>query len=458
MNTVAIYSRISDARDGDTAGVDRQQRLARELIEARGLAGTVVAYTDSNRSAMTGPRPAYRRLLADLRAGRISAVVVYSPDRLYRRLSSLEELLTALGDVPVFAVQSSDLRLDTADGRMIARILGAAAQREAEKLGERVSARAAERAAEGGWNGGVRRLGYNSDATALIDSEAEHIRAGYEFIAAGGSLNGLVKRWHAAGLRGPLGGRLEVMQVKDCLLRPMNAGLSSYKGQILAAPSLAPAIVEPALWWKVHGILTDPARAPRRGPQVNTLLSGIAVCGPCGEPLRGYVRNTRGVRTPAYRCKANMCVSRQRAGLDELVSTLAVTFLSEHADELRAHWAARGAAPDPVTGERERIARDLATLADLLGSGAMDATAYGAATTALSKRLQGLPDPPIPSGPGTATLALLGTPGDVGEAWAAATVDARRAVLRELMVVVVDRAPGRSKEFTSEGIAVRWLV
>ncbi|HEX8132065.1 MAG TPA: recombinase family protein, partial [Actinomycetes bacterium] len=79
-----IYTRIS-SDDGTSLGVRRQEEDCRELALRRGWTVTAV-YTDNDISASNGkPRPAYRRMLGDLREGLAGAVIVWDLDRLHRR-------------------------------------------------------------------------------------------------------------------------------------------------------------------------------------------------------------------------------------------------------------------------------------------------------------------------------------------------------------------------------------
>src|SRR5205807_4449593 len=91
MTSAAVYARISSDRDGTQLGITRQLGDCRTLAERRGWA-VAAEYVDDEVSAYNGkPRPAYRRLLADLRDGLVDAVVVWHLDRLHRQPKELEE-------------------------------------------------------------------------------------------------------------------------------------------------------------------------------------------------------------------------------------------------------------------------------------------------------------------------------------------------------------------------------
>jgi site-specific DNA recombinase len=75
----AIYARISSDRDGDQLGVRRQLADCEALAARRGWE-IAERYVDDDVSAYSGRvRPEYRRMLEDLTAGIVDAVVVLGP-------------------------------------------------------------------------------------------------------------------------------------------------------------------------------------------------------------------------------------------------------------------------------------------------------------------------------------------------------------------------------------------
>src|SRR3990170_3046146 len=91
MVRAAIYARISSDRDGNQLGVRRQVEDCERLAARQGWE-VAERYVDDDVSAYNGRvRPAYRRLLDDLRGGFLDAVVVWHVDRLHRKPKELEE-------------------------------------------------------------------------------------------------------------------------------------------------------------------------------------------------------------------------------------------------------------------------------------------------------------------------------------------------------------------------------
>ena len=82
MNTV-IYARYSAGPRQTDQSIDGQLRVCTEFCKQRGL--TVVdTYCDRHISGRTDERPEFQRLIADAKAHKFEAVVVYKTDRFAR--------------------------------------------------------------------------------------------------------------------------------------------------------------------------------------------------------------------------------------------------------------------------------------------------------------------------------------------------------------------------------------
>lgn len=454
----AIYARISDARDDNTAGVRRQEQDCRALALERGWE-VVDVYVDNNRSATSGTRPEYRRLLDDVRSGEIDCVIVWATDRLYRRLTDLEELVTVLGATPVATVKSGDVDLSTADGKTIARILGSVAQGEVEKRGERVARAARQRAEAGRFGGGTRRFGYTADMKALVPEEADAIARAYEQVLAGHSLRSIAREWAERGLRGPTGASIAPHSVRFVLLRPVNAGLSVYRGEVVGK-SVAPTIIDEKTFRRTVALLTDPKRRETPGDGRRTLLAGVLVCGVCGGPMMAHNRSWRDgrhvTRRLGYGCNRSRCVTRSRQRMDEAVSRLVIDFLVLHRDTYRRAPATASAAAHRSAQEAESIRHDLKELADLMASRQLSPADYAAAAGGLRERLAAA-EARVARQAGFPTTARLLQSKDVGAAWQAAADATKRAVLREVVesITVPVGTPGK---FSMKGVKVTWRV
>jgi DNA invertase Pin-like site-specific DNA recombinase len=102
----AVYART--AADDDTGTACRGQvREALCLVED---AGKAAVYADARGSGLDADRPALRRLLADVRRGRIRRVVVRDLARLARSATVLETILRELraADVELLTVEGAE--------------------------------------------------------------------------------------------------------------------------------------------------------------------------------------------------------------------------------------------------------------------------------------------------------------------------------------------------------------
>src|ERR1700731_3536251 len=118
----AVYLRQSKNKTGEELAADRHREHCLEVCQDRGW--TPVEYKDDDTSASkgTGIRKNYRRMLDDIQAGKIQAVVVGHDDRLHRNVTEQQQfaaILVAYG--AKFAVPGKGLiDLSSDDGEFMA--------------------------------------------------------------------------------------------------------------------------------------------------------------------------------------------------------------------------------------------------------------------------------------------------------------------------------------------------
>jgi DNA invertase Pin-like site-specific DNA recombinase len=165
--TTAIYVRVSSKRQ-DTAS---QEPDLKRWVDAYAGEGDVRWFRDKA-TGKTMDRPAWRKLEAEVVAGKVSRVLVWRLDRLGRTASGLTKLFDDLRSRKVNLVSLKDgLDLDTPAGRLMANVLASVAQYETEVRAERVLAGQAVARANGKtWGGGVkgRRIKVTDEQTQVI--------------------------------------------------------------------------------------------------------------------------------------------------------------------------------------------------------------------------------------------------------------------------------------------------
>src|SRR6266542_2810991 len=202
MLRAGIYARISSDREGDNLAISRQLTDSQKLAAERGWE-VVERYVDADISAYSGTRrPEHLRMLDEIAAGLIAAVVVYHADRLQRHPRELEDFLDLCQRMGTKrATVSGDLDLSTHEGQLMARITGAVARKESDDKSRRIRRKHEELAAAGRVSGGgTRPYGYESDKRTIRPDEAEVIRECAARVLAGDSLRGICTDLNRAGV------------------------------------------------------------------------------------------------------------------------------------------------------------------------------------------------------------------------------------------------------------------
>jgi site-specific DNA recombinase len=297
--TAAAYVRISDDKLGDAAGVARQTADCQALAERLGWTITDV-YCENDRSAfkrrkirvlgeddpvMRVYRPEFRRMLGDLRAGTVNALVAYDLDRVARDPRDMEDLIDLVRkhSIPTATV-TGNLDLSNDAGVLVARINVAVAAKSSEDTARRVSRKHLELAERGRVSGGgLRAYGYETDGMTIRPSEATVIRELAARIIAGETLSALARDLQARGFPTVRGGPWTNRSVHSVISKARIAGLREYKGEIVGNAAW-PAIITPEEWGQVKAALARRAQMPSAN-QLIAWLTGILHCGACGNLL-----------------------------------------------------------------------------------------------------------------------------------------------------------------------------
>ena len=157
--------------------LDAQREACEAYIASQKAEGWVLVpdrYDDGGFSGGTLERPALKRLLADIEAGRVDVVVVYKIDRLSRSLMDFSKLVEVFDRNNVtFVSVTQSFNTTTSMGRLTLNILLSFAQFEREVIGERIRDKFAASRKKGMWMGGFVPLGYDVKDRKLVVNEAE---------------------------------------------------------------------------------------------------------------------------------------------------------------------------------------------------------------------------------------------------------------------------------------------
>ncbi|MEO6624493.1 MAG: recombinase family protein [Burkholderiaceae bacterium] len=304
MNKVrcAIYTRKSSEegleQDFNSLHAQREACSAYVLSQAsEGWSALPEVYDDGGISGGTLERPALKRLLGDIDAGRIDIVVVYKVDRLTRALLDFSKLVEAFDKAGVsFVSITQSFNTTTSMGRLTLNMLLSFAQFEREVTAERIRDKIAASKAKGMWMGGVCPLGYRPDGRtlAIVPEHADVVRDLFRHYLDVGNVRLLADQLEQAGKRAPArlaasgkklgGGTFKRGQLYSMLSNPTYVGEVHHKGSVYVGQHQP--IVERDLWSRVQEALAANRQGTQRGKSTPTVsvLAGL-VFGDDGNPL-----------------------------------------------------------------------------------------------------------------------------------------------------------------------------
>ena len=178
----ALYTRKSTEEGLEQAfnTLDAQREACEAYVKSQASEGwraVRTRYDDGGFSGASIHRPALKRLLCDIEAGKVDVVVVYKIDRLTRSLPDFARMIEIFDRRPVsFVSVTQAFNTTTSMGRLTLNVLLSFAQFEREVTGERIRDKIAASKAKGMWMGGIVPLGYDPPANgtrALAVSQEE---------------------------------------------------------------------------------------------------------------------------------------------------------------------------------------------------------------------------------------------------------------------------------------------
>jgi site-specific DNA recombinase len=166
MTACAIYTRKSteEGLEQDFNSLHAQREACEAYVlsqKAMGWKALPAHYDDGGFSGGNMDRPALKRLLQDIEAGRVQTIVVYKVDRLTRSLADFAKLVERFDARGVsFVSVTQQFNTTTSMGRLTLNVLLSFAQFEREVTGERIRDKIAASKKKGMWMGGSTPIGY----------------------------------------------------------------------------------------------------------------------------------------------------------------------------------------------------------------------------------------------------------------------------------------------------------
>jgi site-specific DNA recombinase len=288
----AVYTRKSteEGLEQEFNSLDAQREACESYIASQRAEGWLMLgdrYNDGGFSGGTLERPALKRLLTDVEAGGVDIVVVYKIDRLSRSLMDFAKLVEVFDRRNVtFVSVTQSFNTTTSMGRLTLNVLLSFAQFEREVIGERIRDKIAASRKRGMWMGGFVPLGYSVKDRKLVinEDEAELVRSIFKQFVKVGSGTKLVRQLALENVRNRYGKLIDKGALYKMLNNRIYIGQAVHKGT--AYPGEHQAIIDRALWDKVHGVLKESPRKRANAARVRSpaLLKGL-IFGPGGIPM-----------------------------------------------------------------------------------------------------------------------------------------------------------------------------
>jgi site-specific DNA recombinase len=300
-----VYMRKSteEGLEQEFNSLDAQRESAEAYVASQAHEGWICLPEHHDDGGFTGgnmDRPALRRLLADIEAGKIDCVVVYKVDRLSRSLLDFARMMETFDQHQIsFVSVTQQFNTATSMGRLVLNVLLSFAQFECEIISERTRDKIAAARRRGKWIGGHLVPGFDVDPhgykLVVNEEEAMRVRAIFELYLHYQALlpvvqelerrGWLTKRWTTRKGQERGGRPFTKTSLHKLLINIAYVGKVSYKGEIHEGEHVA--IVDESTWQRVQALLQRNGRSgggPVRN-QFGALLKGILRCVPCGSSM-----------------------------------------------------------------------------------------------------------------------------------------------------------------------------
>lgn len=337
---IAAYIRVSTEEQAANpeGSIKNQEQRLREYVKMKNADGPfgeiTQVYYERGISAKDMNRPAFQRMLSDIRSGEVNLVLVTEISRFSRAMRDFTLLWDFLKEHDCkFQSLRDNFDTTTPAGEMILFTLVNFAQFERKQLGERISNAFQARAKRGLWNGGILPLGYIIDPEKpghlrIVESEVEIVRDVYETFLREETLTRAGKALNDNGIKLPRrprgGGRLRHSHFTvDALYRILTnrayIGKRVFKTKdgVSEVEATWASVIDESRFNRVQAMLKS-NKSRKKPPSQNRypyMLSGIALCKSCGDRMSGKSAHGNGGKIGYYEhawaTKTQSCLSQK---------------------------------------------------------------------------------------------------------------------------------------------------
>lgn len=306
-----IYTRQSRLSSSAVSSCETQRGICADFVAGQAWWLLPESFDDMGESSESLDRPALQRMLNRIELGKVGRVVVYSIDRLTRKLFDLHKLLEMFDRFGVELAVVTDPNFgESAAHRLTTNIIAAASEFQLEMTRERMSDSRAALKGKGRRVASRVPFGYRTDVATkqlvVHEAEASIVRQMFDLAASGSRPQEIADRFNLERVIGP-GARTAnwtARQVLKMLSNPIYAG--SIHGGQRTLPGLHEAIITPAEFEQIRqAIASRRSRAPgRTNAAIDWPLRGLLICGSCGRAMSPSISGYKNLGYRYYRCRS----------------------------------------------------------------------------------------------------------------------------------------------------------
>lgn len=360
---VAIYVRVSTVYqiDKDSLPMMKQDLTAycKYILNTEDY----VIFEDAGYSGKNMDRPAYQKMMSQVRQGLFTHILVWKIDRISRNLLDFANMYAELKELGVtFVSKNEQFDTSTAIGEAMLKIILVFAELERNMTSERVTATMINRANNGIWNGGRVPFGYaydkESQTFSFDEAEQKIVRLIFDTYEKTGSIVHTSRKLNDSGFLTRSGNVWSATAVWIILRNPWYKGVYRYnyykipgrkavkdkKEWVIVENHHKPSI-DPERFDKIQLTLTNNARYRRSPGRSNVqknvhIFAGLLWCGECGAAFTSSPGklHASGYRPSKYGCpnvrKTKTCHAKYTSDVvvGEFVINYILNIINAHKD------------------------------------------------------------------------------------------------------------------------------
>lgn len=351
MNAV-IYARYSSDNQSEES-IQAQLRACNEYAE-RNRINIVHEYIDRAQSARSDKRTNFQNMITDSKKRTFEAVIVHKLDRFSRDRYDHAIYRKKLRDNGVKLISVLENLDDSPESVVLESVLEGFSEYYSKNLARETRKGLKEIALKAKFTGGCPPFGFDIDENnnyIINEREAAAVRKIFDACLNNTGYNQLLIEFDKQGIRTKFNKPFGKSSFNAILKNRKYIGDYIYypvgtyrekKSEPIIIENALPQIVESEIFWEVQKKMKERKHSGRVKAIEPYLLSGVLVCGECGETMSGHRHSKNGNHYYDYECSRNartkQCSNRtfSRDKLEKLVCDYIRELLSDEAiNEIR---------------------------------------------------------------------------------------------------------------------------